>query len=331
MTLHSVSVIVLEPVSVFEFGVATEVFGIDRSADGIEFDFRVCGVHPGRPVAAKTTTPLSITPTHGLDAVAGSDLVIICPTLPQSEYPAEVLDAIRQAHAGGSTLLSVCSGSFVLGATGLLDGRRCTTHWLYADEMQERFPATTVDPSVLFVDTGDIVTSAGTAAGVDACLHLVRRELGAATASTIARRMVVPPQRDGGQQQFVDTPIPDCRSDGFGQVLDWAVGHLAEDHSVASLAGRAAMSERTFARRFSAETGTTPHKWLTQQRVLAARHLLESSDLPVEQVADRVGFGSAVVLRDHFRRATGLAPSTYRQRFGSVPAELSESPAAIGA
>ncbi|PZQ49181.1 MAG: AraC family transcriptional regulator [Phenylobacterium zucineum] len=325
MSLRSVSVILLEPVSVFEFAVATEVFGIDRSQEGIEFDFRVCAAEPGRPLAGKLTTPLTITPTHGLDVVAGSDLVIVSATTPQAEYPAEVLDVLRQAHAKGSILLSVCSGSFVLGAAGLLDGRRCTTHWMYAEAMQRRFPDTTVDPSVLFVDTGDIITSAGTAAGVDACLHLVRRELGAVTASTIARRMVVPPQRDGGQQQFVAVPIPECCSDGFAPVLDWALEHLADDHSVGSLAARAAMSERTFARRFVAETGTTPHKWLVQQRVLAARHLLETSDLPIEQVAERVGFGSSVVLRDHFRRATGLAPATYRQRFSTSPAELSES------
>ena len=225
---------------------------------------------------------------------------------------------MRAAHAAGSILLSVCSGSFVLGAAGLLDGRRCTTHWLYADELQRRHPAAEVDPSVLFVDEGDIVTSAGTAAGIDACLHLIRRELGAATANTIARRMVVPPQRDGGQQQFVALPVPECSSDGFAELLDEVVASLSEQHTVASLARRASLSERTFVRRFAAETGTTPHKWLSQQRVLAARRLLEESDLSVEQVADRTGFNSAVVLRDHFRRATGLAPLAYRRRFGQA-------------
>jgi transcriptional regulator GlxA family with amidase domain len=325
VALHSVSVILTEPVSMFEFGTAAEVFGIDRSAEGIEFDFRVCAVEPGRPLAAKTTTPMSVTPTHGLDAVVGSDLVVVCPTPNVEDYPAEVLDVLRAAHEAGSIILSVCSGAFLLGAAGLLDGRRCTTHWLYADEMQRRFPATEVDPSVLFVDTGDIITSAGTAAGVDACLHLVRRELGAAAANAIARRMVVPPQRDGGQQQFVATAIPECRSDGFADLLDWVAGNLDADHSISSLASRATMSERTFARRFAAETGTTPHKWLIQQRMLAARHLLEESDLSVEQVAERTGFHSAVVLRDHFRRVTGLSPSVYRQRFGQEPAHSGES------
>lgn len=319
MALHSVSVILIEPVALFEFGVAAEVFGIDRSDEGIAFDFAVCGADPGRPFATKVTTPLTITPTSPLSAAVGSDLVIVAPTTPQPVYDPAILDTLRAAHAGGATILSLCSGSFVLGAAGLLDGRRCTTHWMYAEEMQRRFPDTTVDPSVLFVDTGDIVTSAGTAAGVDACLHLVRRELGAATANAIARRMVVPPQRDGGQQQFVATAIPECSSDGFADLLDWVVGNLDADHSISSLASRAAMSERTFARRFAAETGTTPHKWLTQQRVLTARHLLEESDLSVEQVADRTGFNSAVVLRDHFRRATGLSPTAYRQRFGQEP------------
>ncbi|MCA0295760.1 MAG: helix-turn-helix domain-containing protein [Actinobacteria bacterium] len=329
MALQRVSVIALEPVSVFEFGVAVEVFGLDRSDEGIApFDFRVCGVEPGRPLATKNRDPFTITPTHGLDAVAESDLVIVSPNLPArgAGYPPEVLDALRAAHARGATLLSLCTGSFVLAAAGLLDGRRCTTHWLYADQLQRRYPNLDVDPRVLFVEDGPIVTSAGTAAGIDACLHIVRRELGAAVANRIARRMVVPPQRDGGQQQFVENPIPACTADSLAPLLAWAAERLDLDHSNASLAERAVMSERTFARRFQAETGTTPHKWLTQQRVLAARDLLERSDLPVEQVADRVGFGSAVVLRDHFRRATGLSPVAYRRRFGSTaPAVASAS------
>ncbi len=324
MALHQVSVIVMEPVAMFEFGVAVEVFGIDRRDDGIApFDFRVCGVEPGKPLASKNFDPFTITPLHGLDAVAGSDLVIVSATMPRpdDDYPEEVLETLRNAHREGATLLSLCSGSFVLGAAGLLDGRRCTTHWMYAEEMQQRYPEAEVDARVLFVEDGSIVTSAGTAAGIDASLHLVRRELGAAVATRIARRMVVPPQRDGGQQQFVENPIPECTADSLAPLLTWATGCLEEDHSVASLAERALMSERTFARRFLAETGTTPHKWLTQQRVLAARSLLEASDLPVEQIADHVGFNSAVVLRDHFRRATGLSPQAYRRRFGNVPSD----------
>lgn len=326
MSLRSVAVIVLEPVAVFEFGLAVEVFGVDRRDEGIEpFDFRVCGMEPGRPLATKNADPFTITPQRGLEGVRGADLVIVAPTLPQADrdYPPQVLEVLRQAYEDGATILSLCSGSFIVGAAGLLEGRRCTTHWMYADAMQQRFPNTEVDPRVLFVEDGRIVTSAGTAAGIDASLHLVRKELGTAVATKIARRMVVPPQRDGGQQQYVDIPIPQCRADSLGGLLTWVLEHLDTDHSAASLASRAVMSERTFARRFAAETGTTPHKWLTQQRVLAARSLLEESDLPVEQIAARVGFNSAVVLREHFRRTVGVAPSDYRRRFGGLGEELS--------
>jgi len=321
MALHQVSVIVLEPVAMFEFGVAVEVFGIDRRDDGLEpFDFRVCGLTPGKPLASRNADPFTITAQRGFDAVPGSDLVIVAATMlrPDDEYPPEALAALRAAHAEGATVLSLCSGSFVLGAAGLLDGRRCTTHWKYAEEMQRRYPGAVVDPRVLFVEDDRIVTSAGTAAGIDASLHLVRKELGAAVATRIARRMVVPPQRDGGQQQFVDMPIPACTADSLAPLLTWATGRLGDRHSIASLAERATMSERNFARRFAAETGTTPHKWLNQQRVLAARTLLEASDLTVEQVASRVGFNSAVVLRDHFRKAVGLSPQAYRRRFGDA-------------
>lgn len=318
MVLQQVSVILVEPVAFFEFGVAVEVFGIDRTGDGLpRFDFRVCATNPSRPLATNTTSSLSVTATHGLDGVAGSDLVVVAATARRSDpdYPVDVLDAIRQAHRDGSTILSLCSGSFVVGAAGLLDDLDCTTHWMHAADLQRRHPSARVDPGVLFVDTGSIITSAGTAAGIDACLHLVRRELGAAAATKIARRMVVPPQRDGGQQQYLEYPEIECCTDGLADVLDWAINNLGEAHTVASMAERAHLSERTFARRFLAETGTTPHKWLNHQRVLAARELLERSDAPVEQIAGRVGFNSAVVLRDHFRRDTGLAPLSYRRQF----------------
>ena len=324
--LKSVSVIVLEPIAVFEFGVAVEVFGVDRTDEGIEpFDFRVCGVDPGRALATKNADPFTITPQLGLDSVIGTDLVIVAPTAPlaDEEYPDQVLDVLRRAHHDGATILSLCSGSFIVGAAGLLEGRRCTTHWMYAEEMQRRFPTAEVDPRVLFVEDDRIVTSAGTAAGIDASLHLVRKELGTAVATKIARRMVVPPQRDGGQQQYVDLPIPSCRADSLAELLTWMVEHLEVDHTAASLAARAMMSERTFARRFSAETGTTPHKWLTRQRILAARSLLEESDLTVDQVASRVGFNSPVVLREHFRRTIGVPPSDYRRRFGDPSVNLS--------
>ena len=321
MALSRVSVILLEPVAMFEFSVAVEIFGVDRREEDVpSFDFRVCSTEPGRPHATKNSGAFTVTPSHGLDAVPGSDLVVVAPTLPvpDEDYPAEVLQVLRDAHAEGAALLSLCSASFVLGAAGLLDGRTCTTHWLYAEEMQRRYPKVNVDPRGLFVDEDNIITSAGTAAGIDAGLYLVRRELGSAVATKIARRMVVPPQRDGGQQQYVATPIPECSADSLAPLLSWALAHLGEPHTAATLARRATMSERTFARRFVAETGTTPHRWLTQQRVLAARNLLEVSDLGIEQIAVRVGFNSGVVLREHFRREIGVSPQAYRGRFGSA-------------
>lgn len=316
--LTTVSVVLVEPVAVFEFGVAVEVFGLDRTDDGVPpVDFRVCAQQPGVPLGTGGPAGVAVTAAHGLDAVAGSDLVVVSATglRPAGEYPAEVLEVLRAAHAAGSTLLSLCSGSFVLGAAGLLDGRPCTTHWRHVDELARAYPLAQIDPRALFVDDGSIITSAGTAAGIDACLHLVRRELGTAVATKIARRMVVPPQRDGGQQQFVEMPIPAFTADSLSPLLAWVLDHLAEPHTASTLARRATMSDRTFARRFSAETGTTPHRWLTQQRILAARGLLEETDLGVEQIAARVGFNSAVVLREHFRREIGLPPVDYRRRF----------------
>ncbi len=318
MALQRVSVVLVEPVAVFEFGVPVEVFGVDRTEDGLpRFDFRICTLDPSRPLAAGQIPGLSITATHGLDGIAGSDLVVVAatPIVPVQDYPPQVLAALTAAHRDGSTLLSLCSGAFILGAAGLLDELDCTTHWRDTAELQRRHPSARVDPGVLFVDAGSIVTSAGTAAGIDACLHLVRRELGAAAATKIARRMVVPPQRDGGQQQYLDYPEVECCTGGLAEVLDWAIANLDQSHTVASLAARAHLSERTFARRFLAETGTTPHQWLNGQRVLAARQLLEGSEESVERVAALVGFNSAVVLRDHFRRNTGVAPSSYRRQF----------------
>lgn len=319
--LKRVSIILIEPVSVFEFAVAVEVFGIDRRDEGYEpFDFRICTEHPDRPLVTKTVTPFSINATHGLDAVRGSQLVIASASPPRGEngYPPAVIDAIRQAHDEGAIVMSFCSGAFLLGAAGLLDDRPSTTHWMYAEDLQREVPTTKVDPDVLYVDDGSVVTSAGTSAGIDAALHVIRRELGQEIATRIARRMVVPPHRDGGQQQFVDLPLPIDESEALGGLLSWMVDNLATQHSAGSLARRVNMSERTFARRFAAETGTTPHKWINQHRVLEARRLLEETELTIEQIADRVGFNSSVVLRDHFRRHIGLAPVDYRRRFGQL-------------
>lgn len=315
--LKTVAVVLLDDVALFEFGVLAEVFGIDRSDEGVpKLDFRVCALEPGKPLSARNG--IKVIPPYGLDGLVGADLVAVPATRIRKDHPPEVLEALRQAAARGATILSVCSGAFVLGAAGLLDGRRCTTHWRLAEDLAQRYPDAKIDPDVLFVDDGDLITSAGTAAGIDACLHLVRRELGGAVATRIARRMVVPPQRDGGQRQYVDLPVPECSSESLTPVLTWMLENITIDHPVSALARRVAMSERTFARRFQAETGTTPHKWLSMQRVLHARNLLEETDLSIESVATRSGFGTAALLRHHFRRVVGVAPQDYRHRFSST-------------
>ncbi|GAA0522661.1 putative transcription regulator, AraC family protein [Saccharopolyspora subtropica] len=317
--LRSVAAVVLDGAAPFELGVLCEVFGLDRTADGVPpIEFRVCGPRPGAPLT--TSVGMSLVPEHGLDGLDDVDVVAVPACRVREEYPAEVLDRLRRAADRGATLLSVCSGAFVIGAAGLLDGRPCTTHWHMAAEFRRRFPAARLDPDVLYVDDGNVVTSAGTAAGIDACLHLVRREIGAAAATAIARRMVVPPQRDGGQRQFIDLPVPECSGDSLQPVLSWMSETLDADHTVANLADRARMSQRTFARRFVAETGTTPNQWLVTQRVLLARRLLEDTDLAMDEIARRCGFSTAALLRHHFRRAVGITPSDYRRTFSRTAA-----------
>ncbi|KWX23307.1 AraC family transcriptional regulator [Mycolicibacterium wolinskyi] len=323
--LKSVSTLVLDGLAIFEFGVICEVFGIDRSADGVpNFDFKVCGPEPGKPL--RTSVGATLTPDHGLDDLVGADLVAI-PAIGGSDYLPEALDAVRAAADSGSIILTVCSGAFLAGAAGLLDGRPCTTHWMHADELARLYPTARVDRNVLYVDDGNLITSAGTAAGIDACLHLVRRELGSEVTNKIARRMVVPPQRDGGQRQFIDQPIPVRCSERFAPHLDWIIANLDKPHTVSTLAKRAAMSTRTFARRFVEETGTTPMQWITDQRVLYARRLLEETDLDIDWIAGQAGFGTATLLRHHFRRVIGVTPSDYRRRFACATDESEVEPA----
>jgi len=310
MPLRSVAVLLQEPVALFEYGVLAEVFGIDRTAEGVPaFDYRVCAETPGALDARNGTT---VTAAFGLDAAADADLVAV-PASPAARTPSPaVVQVLRDAVDRGAWVMSVCSGAFTLGAAGLLDGRECTTHWQHAAELAAAHPLAKVDPDVLYVRDGTVITSAGTAAGIDAALYLVRTELGSAVATAIARRMVVPPHRDGGQRQFIDRPVPTTTAESLGPVLEWMLDHLDEAFTVDDLARRAAMSSRTFARRFVAETGTTPHQWVTDQRVLRARRLLEDTDLPVEAVARDAGFGSAALLRHHFTRCTGITPTAFR-------------------
>ncbi|MFE3000398.1 helix-turn-helix domain-containing protein [Nocardia sp. NPDC059246] len=317
--LSKVAVVLNDNLAMFEFGVVCEIFGLDRTADGLPaFDYRVCGAEPGKPL--KSSSPgIHVTPEYGLEELRDADLVAIpaFPIFADNPFDRRVVDAVRDAAQAGATVLTVCSGAFLAGAAGLLDGRKCTTHWRYVDLLAEQFPQATVDPDVLYVDEGNLITSAGTAAGIDACLHLVRRELGSSVANAIARRMVVPPQRDGGQRQFIERPVVDCDSDSLSETLHWMGEHLELPHTVEALAARSAMSTRTFARRFAAETGTTPVKWLTGQRVLLAKQLLEDTDLDLESLAHRCGFGSGALLRHHFQRVVGIAPVEYRRRFGA--------------
>ena len=297
----------------FELGVVCEVFGVDRSQDGLPtFDFAVV-TEGGQPVS--TTAGFTITPEHGLERVAEADLVCVPASEPDRVVSPQVAAVLQDAVARGARVLSVCSGAFTLGAAGLLDGRRCTTHWMHAEELRERFPRADVVADVLYVDDGPITTSAGTAAGIDAALHLVRAELGADAANGIARRMVVPPHRDGGQAQFIERPVPLCTSETLAPLLDWMNENADADVSVDELASRAHMSPRTFARRFKAETGTTPHAWLTRLRVQHAERLLEQTDEPIERVAQLSGFGSSTLLRHHFVKERSTTPQAYRRAF----------------
>ena len=323
--LRTVTAIVLPGVAPFELGVVCEVFGIDRSdTGGPSFDFTVCGIEPG---AVPTKIGISIVVEHGLEATTDADLVVMPAYDAQSAPPPEVLDALRRAHARGAWVLSVCSGAFALGAAGLLDHRRCTTHWMYTEQLAREHPTAMVDPAVLYVEDDRVITSAGTAAGIDACLHLVRRELGAAAATAVARRMVVAPHRDGGQAQYVETPLPPD-ADTLAPLLAWMQEHLEADLSVPVLAARALMSERTFARRFRSETGATPAAWVTRQRVARAQELLERTDASIEEVSRRCGFGTAAVLRHHFARLLGTSPASYRRTFAGAEAVLNDEPAA---
>lgn len=323
--MKTVACIIQDGFAPFEFGVACEAFGLDRTDDGVpNFDFRVVTADPGR---VQSKVGFSINVDDDLSFAYEADLVVVCP-IPREWWGAtdpRVLDVVRDAATRGAWLLSVCSGSFVLAESGVLDGRRATTHWKYADEMTAMFPQLDVDPDVLFVQDGRIITSAGTAAGLDACLHLLRQEIGAELTNRVARRMVVPPQRDGGQAQFIDRPLPAAHGDALAVVMTWAMEHLREELTVDQLASRALMSPRTFARRFKAEHGATPAAWLARQRVIQAQRMLERSDLGLEAIAVECGFGSAAVLRQNFARALGTTPTAYRATFSCVPGEAEMS------
>ncbi|HET9052144.1 MAG TPA: helix-turn-helix domain-containing protein [Candidatus Dormibacteraeota bacterium] len=320
--LRNVAVAIVDHVSAFELGVVCEVFGYDRSADGFpRYDFAVCAVEPA---PLHCDAGFLIETPHGIERLAEADLVAIPAWRDVRERPPEaLLEALRATVARGGRVMSVCTGAFVLAAAGLLDGRRAATHWRYAAALAEHYPKVEVDANVLYVDDGPVLTSAGTAAGIDLCLHIVRTEHGAAVANALARRMVVPPHRDGGQAQYVDTPVREHRrGDELSEVLDWAMARLDEPLGVTELAAQAFMSTRTFARRFLAVTGTTPHRWLLLQRLHRAQQLLEQTELSMEEVARQCGFGSGVTLRQRFQSWRGTSPQNYRRTFrtGATPA-----------
>ena len=301
---HRVAVLAFDGVVAFDMTTPLQVFNSVRGYETV-----VCAAE--RQVQA--AHGFGITPAAGLEALRAADTVIV-PGLRDetTPLPEATLQALRESPA---RMASICTGAFALGWAGLLDGRRATTHWWHIDQLRAQFPRVTVEPDVLFVDEGDVLTSAGVAAGIDLCLHLVRKDLGAEAANAAARRVVVAPHRDGGQAQFIDRPVPDAVATGLEPTRAWALERLREPLTVEAMAAHAGYAPRTFARRFRQETGTTPLQWLLAQRVLHARRLLEQTDLPVEHVADHAGFGSAVNLREHFRRHVATTPTAYRRAF----------------
>lgn len=316
--MFTVAVLVRDGLSLFEFGVTAEVFGIDRTEVGAPpIDFRVCSEHGPRWLETKHVSAVRIESTHGLDGLIGADVVIVSASLPHTGTEAERA-ALRRAHTEGAVIVSLCSGAFLLAGAGLLDGRQASTHWLFADQLTREFPHIDVIEANLFTDAGQIVTAAGTAAAIDTCLHIVRREIGATTARMISRRMVAAPTRHGNQLQFVDRPLPEAGATGLSATLEWAASRLGENIDAPALARHANVSVRQLGRRFRQELGTTPLQWITQERIRAAQELLEVSDLSIETIGRKVGYSSATQLREHFHRSVGTSPSQYRESFTAV-------------
>ncbi|MEE4597790.1 helix-turn-helix domain-containing protein [Streptomyces sp. DSM 41524] len=310
-----VAVLLFSGGPIFESSIPLSVFGIDRQDAGVpRYRLLVCA---GEDVPLRTTGGLELTAPYGLEALSRAGTVVVPAWRSITQPPpAAALDALRRAHEEGARIVGLCTGAFVLAAAGLLDGRPATTHWMYAPTLAKRYPSVHVDPRELFVDDGDVLTSAGTAAGIDLCLHIVRTDHGADAAGALARRLVVPPRRSGGQERYLDRSLPEeIGADPLAEVVAWALEHLHEQFDVEALAARAYMSRRTFDRRFRSLTGSAPLQWLITQRVLQAQRLLETSDYSVDEVAGRCGFRSPVALRGHFRRQLGSSPAAYRAAY----------------
>jgi AraC family transcriptional activator FtrA len=309
-----VALVVYDGVPAFEIGVACDVFGAHYAQEfGVPwYQLTVCGATP----SVQLDVGLRMEVPHGLDAIGPAGTVVVLPTDQPDQVPAAVLEALRAARARGQRILSLCTGAFVLAAAGILDGRRATTHWAECAELAARYPRVTVDPGVLYVDEGNLLTSAGSAASIDLCLHVVQRDFGREVATRLARDLVVPLYRDGGQAQFIDTPMPVLDERHlFADTLAWLQAHLDQEVTVRDLADRAAMSPRTFARRFLASTGVTPYQWIVRERVRLAQRMLETTDLPIDAVAVNAGFCTADNLRKHFGRAVRTSPHAYRDSF----------------
>jgi len=320
-----VAILAYDGLCTFEFGIAVELFGLPRP----EFDFpwyqhRIVSADPS-PITV--SEGIQIVSNFGLDSLSDAQTIIIPGWRNREEQPPQaLLDALCEAYHRGARLLSICSGVFVLAAAGLLNGKRATTHWRYTGELAARYPGITVDPNVLYVDSGQIITSAGSAAGIDACLHLICRDYGTHIANIVARRLVMAPQRSGGQIQFIPSPVAQKPRDEIAPVLEWALQNLHSALSVKQLAARALMSERTFLRRFTEAMGTTPKAWLLQARMNLARELLEKNHLLNEHIMESCGFGSMESFRAAFRKSVGISPSSYRKKFGGISREPVSNP-----
>ncbi|MDX3532345.1 helix-turn-helix domain-containing protein [Streptomyces sp. ID05-39B] len=316
---HRVVVLALDGLLPFELGIPHRIFGRPRDPEGRHlYEVVTCSVRPPGPVG--TDADFAIQVAHGPEALATADTVIVPasyelgPVFEEGVLTDDLAAALARIRPG-TRLASICTGVYVLAAAGVLDGRPATTHWADAARLQELFPSVRVDPDVLFIDDGDVLTSAGVAAGIDLCLHMVRRDHGTAVANEVARRTVVPPHRDGGQAQYIERPVPDPQLSGTTASRAWALGRLHQPIQLRDMAAQEAMSVRTFTRRFREEVGVSPGQWLTQQRVERARHLLESTDLSVDQIARDAGFGTAQSMRQHLQAALGVTPTAYRRTF----------------
>ncbi|KAA0082760.1 helix-turn-helix domain-containing protein [Mycolicibacterium sp. P9-64] len=309
MDNHRIAVVALDGVTALDLAIPLDVFTVEP---GLPYDVKVCGI--ADRVTASSGLTMAI--DHGLDTMDEADTVIVAGYQPvQRPVPAPVLDGLVAALARGARVASICTGAFALAAAGLLDGRRATTHWQHLGELEAQFPFVQIDRDVLYVDNGSVLTSAGMCCGIDMCLHLLMRDLGAATANRVARALVAPPHREGGQAQYVPAPVAVVGESSLAATRAWALNHLAGPITVSEMAKHARTSVRTFMRRFTDETGTTPLQWLVNARITAARELLETTDYSIDRVAEDSGLGSAANLRLHFRRSLATTPTAYRQTF----------------